>query len=371
MNRLTAIGLASLVAYGLLIASKYTGFVSAAREDKARPHRRSVDAAAMRAAIRRRMRSRAAPTPRRLPPPVRPRRSACAPLRRRPRVPRRPRPQGFRRRPRRPRAPSLTGDERYHLAKALEECQFATTINEDLAAYSAKQRRQFLAGLTAGRPRTTPSASPPTRPSTTRSAACASRARKISQKDIDELYAAAAQQGDAARPGAHPGGGAQRPSRQQPHRRARPAPRVTGRRHVARSIGLLETRDPEAMMIVGSFLAQIVDRAAAAHRPERRDARALGLPRRVLAGGVRHDGPDCTNSSHASRSWPAPTAATATRRPSRSSTRTSSRRPGRTRTPALSQHHPHRDRPRRTGALIGLTPKLRRQRRAAGSAVPR
>ena len=35
MNRLTAIGLASLVAYGLLIASKYTGFVSAAREDKA------------------------------------------------------------------------------------------------------------------------------------------------------------------------------------------------------------------------------------------------------------------------------------------------------------------------------------------------
>ena len=35
MNRLTAIGLASLVAYGLLIASKYTGIVSAAREDRA------------------------------------------------------------------------------------------------------------------------------------------------------------------------------------------------------------------------------------------------------------------------------------------------------------------------------------------------
>src|SRR5688572_22954251 len=34
MNRLTAIGLASLVAYGLLITSKYTGVVSAAREDK-------------------------------------------------------------------------------------------------------------------------------------------------------------------------------------------------------------------------------------------------------------------------------------------------------------------------------------------------
>ena len=33
MNRLTAIGLASLVAYGLLIATKYTGVVSAARQD--------------------------------------------------------------------------------------------------------------------------------------------------------------------------------------------------------------------------------------------------------------------------------------------------------------------------------------------------
>ena len=36
MNRLTAIGLASLVAYGLLIATKYTGVVSAARESEAR-----------------------------------------------------------------------------------------------------------------------------------------------------------------------------------------------------------------------------------------------------------------------------------------------------------------------------------------------
>ena len=34
MNRLTAIGLASLVAYGLLLTTKYMGVVSAAREDK-------------------------------------------------------------------------------------------------------------------------------------------------------------------------------------------------------------------------------------------------------------------------------------------------------------------------------------------------
>src|SRR2546421_6855430 len=47
------------------------------------------------------------------------------------------------------RRASLSGDERYYLAKALEEGQFAMTITEDLAAYSAKQRRQFLARLTA------------------------------------------------------------------------------------------------------------------------------------------------------------------------------------------------------------------------------
>src|SRR5258706_1750705 len=34
MNRLTAIGLASLVAYGLLLTTKYMGVVSAARDDK-------------------------------------------------------------------------------------------------------------------------------------------------------------------------------------------------------------------------------------------------------------------------------------------------------------------------------------------------
>ena len=37
MNRLTAIGLASLVAYGALIAAKYTGVVSAAREESVAP----------------------------------------------------------------------------------------------------------------------------------------------------------------------------------------------------------------------------------------------------------------------------------------------------------------------------------------------
>ena len=49
MNRLTAIGLASLVAYGLLIAIKYTGVVSAAREDRAPNSAAVSDEAAMKA----------------------------------------------------------------------------------------------------------------------------------------------------------------------------------------------------------------------------------------------------------------------------------------------------------------------------------
>ena len=43
-----------------------------------------------------------------------------------------------------------TNELPFHLAKALEECQFTATVSEDLVAYSAKQRRQFIAGLTPG-----------------------------------------------------------------------------------------------------------------------------------------------------------------------------------------------------------------------------
>jgi hypothetical protein len=190
MNRLTAIGLASLVAYGLLITSKYVGVVSAARQDAPSP-------------------SPSPATPTRPRPSSRQVRSAPQALPCRRRFPASS-PSGPRHRPRIPlardlkafadalaaRRESLTADERYHLAKALEECQFATNVNEDLAAYSAKQRRAFLATLTPGDP-STRSASPPTRPSTTPSAACASRARRSRRSDIEDLFQLAAQQGDA------------------------------------------------------------------------------------------------------------------------------------------------------------------------------
>ena len=51
MNRLTAIGLASLVAYGLLITSKYTGVVSAAREGGSPKLAAISDDAAMKALV--------------------------------------------------------------------------------------------------------------------------------------------------------------------------------------------------------------------------------------------------------------------------------------------------------------------------------
>ncbi len=78
------------------------------------------------------------------------------------------------------RRASLSGDERFNLARALEECQFAMTINDDLGAYSAKQRKQFLAASRPGMPTPT-NASPHTTPPTTRSVASASRHENLAE----------------------------------------------------------------------------------------------------------------------------------------------------------------------------------------------
>src|SRR5262249_21264826 len=139
MNRLTAIGLASLVAYGLLIASKYMGVVSAAHDESAR--RANLAQSRVGQAIT-------------FPPAAQPNHPTLqfpAPLGRPERM--RSTPAALEFRSARDlkafsdalsaRRALLNGDERYHLAKALEECQFTTSLNEDLVAYSAKQRRQF------------------------------------------------------------------------------------------------------------------------------------------------------------------------------------------------------------------------------------
>jgi len=248
MNRLTVIGLASLVAYGLLLTTKYMGVVSAAREGKTPVA--ALDEGPIGSAV---IGAQApVPAPRRvsLPPPLprtEPMRASATAV-------------DFRTaRDLRVFADSLgarrgtlSADESYFLAKALEECQFTTTVNEDVAAYGAKQRRQFLAGLTPGDPNN------PRRiaafdavDSTQRCARF--QGTKISQKDIEDLYLASAQQGDARAQA--------RMLVAELNAKSRAAvPEAAANARIgdqmSQLISLLESRDPEALMIVGGFLAQ-------------------------------------------------------------------------------------------------------------------
>ena len=249
MNRLTAIGLASLAAYGLLIASKYTGLVSAAREERApKAAVAAVEgdvsgvhplAPAPRAAM---LANLPAPLPR-----AQPVKASAAALEFRATRDLRAFADALV-----SRQHSLTADERYYLAKALEECQFATSVNEDLAAYSAKQKRQFLSGLPAGDPLNEKRIA--AYEAVDNTARCIGfQGSKVSPKDIEALYRAAAQQGDA-------------------RAQARIVTAELGKNLGKASdvgqptqaqmddfnllIGLLESRDPEAMMYVGQFLAQ-------------------------------------------------------------------------------------------------------------------
>lgn len=254
MNRLTAIGLASLVAYGLLITSKYTGVVPAPREEKAQRVAASSEESATPdafAAAAQPVASRSAP----LPPPIiqSPALHASA--------------VALEYRNARDlkafvdaleaRRATLTADERYHLAKALEECLFTTSINEDLTTYAAKQRRQFIASLPINDSNNAKRIAAYDAVDNTQR--CARfQGTKISPEDVENLFQQAAQEGDPraqARllvaelnknlsntksndPGTNPNAG-----------------RVTGD-DLSRLIGLLQSRDPEAVIIVGQFLAQ-------------------------------------------------------------------------------------------------------------------
>jgi len=255
MNRLTAIGLASLVAYGLLITTKYTGVVSAAHEADAPKSSAVSDDAAMKALVMG-VRSEPVQAPVSFTPPV-------------PRAERmRASPASVDFRAARDlkafadalysRSASLTGDERYHLAKALEECQFTTTVNEDIAAYSAKQRKQFMAGLTPGDSNNTKRVAAYDAADNTQRC-LRFQGTKISQKEIEDIYAAAAHQGDPRAQARMLV--AELNSKMNQSSRATEQSTTTSTRPMAvddfsRMVGLLETRDPEAMMIVGGFLAQ-------------------------------------------------------------------------------------------------------------------
>ena len=255
MNRLTAIGLASLVAYGLLITTKYTGVVSAAREADAPKSSAVGDDDAMRALV---MGVRSEPVQA----PV----SFSPPVQRAERMRASPASVDFRAArdlkafadALYSRSATLTGDERYHLAKALEECQFTTTINEDIAAYSAKQRKQFMAGLTAGDINNTKRVAAYDAADNTQRC-LRFQGTKISQKEIEDLYAAAAHQGDAraqARMLVAELNAKMNQSSRATEQSTNTSTRPMAVDDFSRMIGLLETRDPEAMMIVGGFLAQ-------------------------------------------------------------------------------------------------------------------
>ena len=251
MNRLTAIGLASLAAYGLLIASKYTGLVSAAHEPgAAKSEVTEVEGDVSKV-------QPLAPAPRAsvltsLPAPIqRPQPLKASPVAAEFRATRDLRAFAD---ALASRAGTLSADERYFLAKALEECQFATSINEDLAAYSAKQKKQFLSGLPVGDPLNEKRIAAYEAVDNT-SRCLGFQGSKIAARDVDALYRAAAQQGDARAQariitaelsknlGKSTSDNGAAPTRAQMD-------------DFNLLIGLLESRDPEAMLYVGQFLAQ-------------------------------------------------------------------------------------------------------------------
>src|SRR6185437_4949513 len=145
--------------------------------------------------------------------------------------------------------------ERYHLAKALEECQFATSLTEDIGTYAAKQRRQFIAGLPINDPSNAKRIAAYEAVDNTQR--CARfQGTKISQKDVEDLIEAAAQEGDVRAQArmlvaelSNKNASSQRSDAQQTQPRVNPD-------DLSRLIGLLQTRDPEAMIIVGQYLAQ-------------------------------------------------------------------------------------------------------------------
>jgi hypothetical protein len=249
MNRLTAIGLASLVAYGLLLTTKYMGVVSAARDDNGTLASLN-DGQAVGSALVGAQEVLPAPQRVSLPPPIprtEPIRASITAVDFRASRDLKAFADALQ-----SRRASLTGDERYFLAKALEECQFTTTVNEDLAAYSAKQRRQFLAGLPAG------DANNPRRIAAYDSVDNTQRCMrfqgtKISQKEIEDLYLSAAHQGDA-RAQARILVAELNTSKSRAAAPDAAQPRVSDQ--MSQMIALLESRDPEAMMIVGGFLSQ-------------------------------------------------------------------------------------------------------------------
>lgn len=255
MNRLTAIGMASLVAYGVLLASKYTGVISVAHEREPTAIASHEDAAAGSAIV---AAAPAQPQPRahvvQMPAPLprmEPTRASAIALEFRATRDLRAFADALQSRG------NLTADERYFLAKALEECQFATSVNEDLAAYSAHQRNAFLATLTPNDPINKKRIAAYDAMDNTQRC-LRFQGTKISSKEIDALMSDAAQQGDPrAQARLLVADITNRVNASKNDSSAGTSARATGvnMEDVTQLVRLLETRDPETTMQVGNFLA--------------------------------------------------------------------------------------------------------------------
>ena len=256
MNRLTAIGLASLVAYGVLLASKYTGVISVAHEREPTviaPHADDAARSAVAATAPAQPQPRAhvaqmpAPLPR-----LEPTRASAIALEFRATRDLRAFADALE-----ARRETLTADERYFLAKALEECQFATSVNEDLAGFSAHQRTAFLATLTPNDPINRKRIAAYDAMDNTQRC-LRFQGTKISSKEIDALMSDAAQQGDPrAQARLLIADITNRVNSGSKTESSGTSARATGvsMDDVSQLVHLLETRDPETTMQVGNFLA--------------------------------------------------------------------------------------------------------------------
>lgn len=253
MNRLTAIGLASLVAYGVLLASLWdespatatAGSGSVVANDPAAP----VSLASAQSEVQ------PMPAARLYAPVVRPPSAAPATGRLSPVA------AQFRQSrdlkafvdALLARRNSLDHEERYYLARALETCAFATSMNDDLVVAAEKRRRQFLSTIPATDPEGAKRIAAYDAADDTQR--CAGfQGQRIAQKEIDDLYRESGEGGNARAQArmlvaelnknlSTPKGGAE-------------GGKPVGNDDFQRIIGLLETRDAEAMVLVAQFLAQ-------------------------------------------------------------------------------------------------------------------
>ena len=259
MNRLTAIGLASLVAYGVLLASKYTGVISVAHEREPTAVASHEDDAARSDVL---AAAPAQPQPRahvvQMPAPLprmEPTRASAIALEFRATRDLRAFADALE-----ARRENLTADERYFLAKALEECQFATSVNEDLAGDSAHQRSAFLATLTPNDPINKKRIAAYDAMDNTQRC-LRFQGTKISSKEIDGLMSDAAQQGDPRAQARlliaditnRVNSGSKNDSSSGNGTSARAS--AVNMDDLSQLVRLLETRDPETTMQVGNFLA--------------------------------------------------------------------------------------------------------------------